>query len=1758
MNKKIYALLLLVFVLVTLSAASAADVKDTNQTIALDSSSDIVAVSNDDSNALKISNDDEIQQISDSDDVLGAGSGITITSCPSVMDFGNPHEKLKFEIFIIGPDGSNYGEIPSATVWLNVDGERIASTTSDEDYGAGSFSLSSLPSGTHSVKCEYDGSEIYDASESATKTITVNGGDTPGIKTEVYLVSSDGYSIEMDYGESKTLTVEVYSDDQHMEPLSGVNLKLSAKSVTITATSDEEGYATFDLSTAPVGTYTAIVDVVSDTYEADSTLSISFKVNGDAPEKTIVYLDDGGHPTEPINEGDNAQCTVTVSDGDGYSVSNVKVKATIDKDYYGFSDNLGKVYFDLSGVPADIYTVNFVVDDDNYESFEPLEYQLTVNSKPESSLTRDKFGDDNILKIQIGDNVVLNATLKDKEENKPISGATVVFIINGTEHNETTDDEGKASYTVSGLTAGNHTVNYRFDGNDNYKGDTSLSDINDIISVSKIDTHISVNESSLDLKVGGSAPINATLTPANAGTLSYTSSNTSVVVVDEKGNVTAKAVGEANITVSFAGDDTYAPAKDVVVTVTVTLNDASVAAKDITLEIDANTTIDATTTPEGLKVTYTPDDSGVVTVENGVVTGVKNGTAKITLTVGGDGGYAENSTTITVTVNKIHTEISVNDNVDMNVGDIVDVNATLTPADAGNLTYYSMTPSVVIIENGKVKAIAEGKATVVVSFAGNDKYNAANANITVKVSKISTEITVENTTLTLNALDQFDSNATLNPVEAGKLTFNSSDENIVQVDEDGKITALGKGNAIITVSFAGNDKYLAAENKTIKVTVNINDASVSAKDITLTVGENATIDATTNPEGLTIDYVIVNSGVVKVENGVVTALKAGTAEITLIVGDDEAYVKNSTTITVTVYRIDTSIEVENKSLELYVGGEGHIVATLNPDGGDVNFTSSDDSIITVDSFGDFKAIGEGTANITVSFAGDDKYNPAENVTVSVKVSKIDTSIEFNMDPLSLKVYGESIVTATLNPAEAGNVTYTSTNPSVVTVDSEGNVKAVGAGNATIIASFAGNNKYNEAENKTVPVTVSKIDTKITVDTESLDLKVDNKTAVKGTLTPAEAGNVSYMSNNNSVVTVDENTGEITAVGEGTATIIVFYDGDDVYNMADDVTIDVKVSKIDTNITVDEESLNLKVGDDSSVTATLTPADAGNVVFTSSNSSVVTVDKNGKVIAVGAGSANITASYAGNDKYNAAENVIVAVTVTLNDAKVSAEDITLYVGANATIDATTTPEGLEVTYTPDNSGVVSVKDGVVSAVKAGTAKITLTVGGDGKYAENSTTITVTVKENKQNATMDIGTGEVVEDENSTITINLPKDATGNVTAVVEGNEYTAPVVNGTANIAVPGLRPGNYSVPVTYSGDDKYNHATEKITYTVEVDKSDIISAPDVTKYYKGSERFVVNITDYEGNPVANRSVSIVINSKEYNRTTDANGTASIALGLNSGVYNATVTVGNKTSNSVVTILPTVNGTDVVKVYRNATQYYATFRDSQGNYLKEGTVVKFNINGVMYERKISGSEGLAKLNLNLQQGTYVLTAMNPQTGENAANNITIISRLVENSDITKYYRNATQYTVKVIGDDGNAVGAGETVTFNINGVMYTRTTNASGIAKLNLNLQPGDYIITAEYKDCKVSNNIKILPVLSARDISMKYRDGSKFVATLVDGQGKPFAGQTIQFNINGVFYNRVTDANGQAKLNINLMAGQYIITSSYNGANIANTVSISA
>ncbi len=75
----------------------------------------------------------------------------------------------------------------------------------------------------------------------------------------------------------------------------------------------------------------------------------------------------------------------------------------------------------------------------------------------------------------------------------------------------------------------------------------------------------------------------------------------------------------------------------------------------------------------------------------------------------------------------------------------------------------------------------------------------------------------------------------------------------------------------------------------------------------------------------------------------------------------------------------------------------------------------------------------------------------------------------------------------------------------------------------------------------------------------------------------------------------------------------------------------------------------------------------------------------------------------------------------------------------------------------------------------------------------------------------------------------------------------------------------------------------------------------------------------------------------------------------------------------------------------------------------------------------------------------------------------------------------------------------------------------------------------------IGNEVEVLPTLITDDLSMSYGNGSTFNASVLDAHGNPLANQNVIFNVNGVFYNSVSDENGIASLNINLFRGKYIL-----------------
>lgn len=609
-----------------------------------------------------------------------------------------------------------------------------------------------------------------------------------------------------------------------------------------------------------------------------------------------------------------------------------------------------------------------------------------------------------------------------------------------------------------------------------------------------------------------------------------------------------------------------------------------------------------------------------------------------------------------------------------------------------------------------------------------------------------------------------------------------------------------------------------------------------------------------------------------------------------------------------------------------------------------------------------------------------------------------------------------------------------------------------------------------------------------------------------------------------------------------------------------------------NTTVTLNNITPKVQEFSEIIATVTDAKGkmakiGEVIFSinGTNYTAGVVDGVAKISVYfdEVGDYVISANYKNNGLYNGSF-VQKTVSVTKTDVNLTAYIGDIVYGENPIVNINLTSVA-GVNVTGDVVLTISGKKYIVNVVNglavfeipemldAGEYHIDVSYLGSEKYnaADGAADFTVAKKEITMNVTIDKDYRDI------TVNVNLSEKLDGNLTVLVNNTPYTLSYTNGTGSLILKNLIYGNYTISAVFTKD---NYQTVNVSENVEINSiKTVLEAENVVMYYKDGTRFAVVLKDINGNPLANMDVIISINGRDYVKQSDENGTASLGLNLESKNYTVVTTFGGNSkyfgtrSNNTVSILSTLLSKDIVKYYRNGTQFYATVLDFKGNPLANTTVM-FNINGVFYN-KTTDENGTAKLNIWLRPGKYIITIFNLVTGEQAGNNVTVLSKIVENYDLVKYYKNASKFSVKILDSQGYPV-EGTIVTFNINGVFYYKETDANGIASLAINLRPGKYVITTMYGQYDVGNNVTVLPTLQTSDLKMKYLDGSAFNARVVDGQGNPLANQIVTFNVNGVFYNKVTNDEGIASLNIRLMKGEYIITSIYNGFETGNTIKI--
>jgi len=1017
-------------------------------------------------------------------------------------------------------------------------------------------------------------------------------------------------------------------------------------------------------------------------------------------------------------------------------------------------------------------------------------------------------------------------------------------------------------------------------------------------------------------------------------------------------------------------------------------------------------------------------------------------------------------------------------------------------------------------------------------------------------------------TLTLNGIDY------ILPIYNGEAKFYFQD--------------LAYGTYDVSASYSGDNHYVAAKNSTVfkvdKVLANLN---IHVEDITF--GENGLVIITLPSD---IDGSIVTVNVngkvypVDIENGFgklpLHELDAGDYTISAAFAGNDKYLPGVSNALLTVSKADPALNVLisdvgydgvfNINVALTgvdaIGLNGNVIVTVNNKDYSVNIVNGKGTAVGV-------KLAAGTYDFTAAWAGNDNYN-AVGDSGKFSVAKVDSIIDVAVS--DIKVGEDAVISVKLLSDATGSVTVTVNGKDYTetVVNGVANVKVADlkAGTYDVAVKYSGDNNYNAAV-ATSSFTVSKVDSTMDVTVEDIvfggDLIVDAVLPVDATGEVVITVNgVDYP-----VPIVDgKATGTIGGLAAGDYTVTVKYAGDDKY-VGVEVAENVNVAKAQPVLGV--VIADVDYGNGFVIEATLTGVNSaplsGNVIVTVNGKEYTVKVTDGKGIATGdrlaAGTYAFAAAWAGDDNYNiVTENgdfkvnkVDSSVAVNVNNIKVGEElTITVNVPSDATGDVTVSVDGKEYKVAIENGKAVKT----ISGLKADDYTVTVKYAGDNNY--NGATGSAEFSVSKiSDYNMDISVPEIKEGVNSTISVDLPKDATGTVTVEIDGKKYTANVIDGTANVIVSGLSAGDYNITTVYSGDAKYDSMTKKGNITVIPNVNVNLDVCDVEMFYHDGSRLVAKLTDFQGKPIVNATIYFSINGVTYAKTTDANGTASIGLNLESGAYpvivdyNGSASYSKISKNITVTINPSIIADDLVKMYKNDTKFSAKFLGSDGKVLAD-TQIKFNINGVLYSR-ITNNDGVGSLAINLRPGEYVLTAYNPVTGEQQGFNITVKS-LIVTQDLTKYYMNASSFQATIYDKNGS-LAVGKNVTFNINGVFYTRTTDENGVASLAINLRPGEYIITTIYEELDIGNNVVVLPTLVTSDLNMTYRDGSKFTAQTLDGQGKPLVNQNVTFNVNGRLYFKTTGDDGVASLTINLMSGKYIITSYWNDFQTGNTIIIS-
>ncbi|MBQ9988759.1 MAG: Ig-like domain-containing protein [Clostridia bacterium] len=920
---------------------------------------------------------------------------------------------------------------------------------------------------------------------------------------------------------------------------------------------------------------------------------------------------------------------------------------------------------------------------------------------------------------------------------------------------------GQASITQNGLLTGLSvgTVTVKATANSGHSAEKLIHVLNTPV------TGITVSAPADRLEHGSTLQMVASITPSNADVKNVVWSvipGTGKAQITQAGVLSALSNGTVTVRAT-AGDGTGVYGEKVItiygcitgITV-ITPNDETELRVDDTMRVSAQM---QPSTQQGEVIWSVRNITGTATIDQtGLLKGFLPGQVTVRATLKGSPDvFGERTMTIVQPVEKIKLNYA---NYNLYLGESVDLNATVLPANATNkeVIWESDDPNSVSIDsNGVATAHTYGLTTVYAYSAENDEITAyCYINVdSWKIELSESEVDLwTGQSVTVNASREIMGAPATFPIK-----WESSNPSVATVSSSGKITAKNPGYCYITCystdwpdeTFNYVDVYVY--RKATKVNISETEAviNIAAGE---TVGKMYQLEASVYPSSASnanIRWESSDTSVAVVDqNGLVTSTGMGTATIYAIAADGGG-AKASCRFTVRPLPV-ANISMSATSAVINIGeGEAlgktlQLRAQVMPNNAlnkTLAWSSSNENVATVDQNGLVTSVGPGTAKIYARAL--DGSGAVGTCNLTVKIIEV-YGISLNTTSATINIgEGEALgktfqLRAQVMPNNALNKTlaWSSSNENVATVDQNGLVTSVGAGTAMIYARATdGSGVYTKCNLTVKIIQVSQV--KLNATSASITIAAGDtlgKTlALNAQVLPVNALNktLAWSSSNENVATVDQN-GLVTSVGAGKAVITAKATDGSGKSARCTVTVGiVKVKSVKLPRTaVIEIGAGEKLGKEIHLVATVTPDNPqnGTLLWTSSNENVATVDQSGVVTSVAPGKAVITAKATDNSGKSAKCTVTVSLVKT-KSIKV-AKSATIEIGAGESLGKTyklqpvVTPQyplDMRLTYSSSNENVATVdQNGLVTSVAPGKAVITVKAVDTGKTAK----CTVTVK------------------------------------------------------------------------------------------------------------------------------------------------------------------------------------------------------------------------------------------------------------------------------------------------------------------------------------------------------------------------------------------------------------------------------------------------